>query len=232
MPDAQDFTAPVERDRRRDLLDPFIGPWLKGFPALQAPLRRSQIGAQGWQVLRGDLPMPLAVIRQARLQHNLGWMQSLVQAHGIGLAPHGKTTLSPQLFAAQLDAGAWGITVANVSQAALAFESGATRVLIANQVLNAVELRGLASLLEGQTDAASSAPRRAPFLLDSMAQMQAIEAAVAAHGLAPCEGLLCRRRLCAGPLSPVQPRRSTGGGGVLRRSLDSRRRGHRPRRGG
>jgi D-serine dehydratase len=167
----------------QELLDPRIGPWLKGFPAGQPPLRRSQIGAQGWEVMRGDLPMPLAVIRQARLNHNLGWMQGFVQGHGIGLAPHGKTTLSPQLFAAQLAAGAWGITVANVSQAAVAFGSGAQRVLIANQVLNAVELTGLSTLL-------AIGSRRAPFLIDSQAQLQAIEATVSAHALPPFEVLL------------------------------------------
>lgn len=194
-----------------DLLDPLIGPWLKGFPALQAPLHRSQIGAQGWRVLEGDLPLPLAVIRQARLQHNLGWMQRFVEGHGIGFAPHGKTTLSPQLFAAQLQAGAWGITVANVSQATLAFESGAHNVLIANQVLNAVELRGLAAQLAGggaggegaggegaalkggfrERGSVDTTPhRRAPFLLDSLAQLRAIEATVAEHALAPFEVLL------------------------------------------
>lgn len=170
----------------RDLLDPVIGPWLKGFPATQAPLLRSQIGRQGWQLMRGDLPMPLAVIRKSRLEHNLGWMQRFVEGHGIALAPHGKTTLSPQLFAAQLQAGAWGITVANVAQAALAFASGAQQVLIANQVLNAVELRGLAALL-GESGPTT---RRAPFLLDSFDQLRAIETAVGVAGLAPLEVLL------------------------------------------
>ena len=168
------------------LLDPVIGPWLKGFPATHAPLLRSQIGDQGWQVMRGDLPMPLAVIRKSRLEHNLGWMQRFVEGHGIALAPHGKTTLSPQLFAAQLQAGAWGITVANVAQAALAFASGARQVLIANQVLNSIELQGLAALF-GES---GSAARRAPFLLDSFEQLQAIETAVRVHGLSPFEVLL------------------------------------------
>lgn len=222
--DSGDRGEPRDSHRSRDahdLLDPLIGPWLKGFPALQAPLRRSQIGAQGWLVLQGDLPLPLAVIRQTRLQHNLGWMQRFVEGHGIGFAPHGKTTLSPQLFAAQLQAGAWGITVANVSQATLAFESGARNVLIANQVLNAVELRGLAAQLagsqsggegsggegsggerwdgersamksrvSGQGSGDETPHRRAPFLLDSLAQLRAIEATVAEHALAPFEVLL------------------------------------------
>jgi len=58
-----------------DLLDPLLDPTHKGFPHHSPPLRRSQVGAQGWNVLAGDLPLPLAVIRRDSLQHNLGWMQ-------------------------------------------------------------------------------------------------------------------------------------------------------------
>ena len=32
-------------------------------------------------------------------------------------APHAKTTMAPQLLTAQLDAGAWGLTVATPNQA-------------------------------------------------------------------------------------------------------------------
>ncbi len=39
-----------------------------------------------------------AVIKQDVLRHNLQWMQDFANAQGFGLAPHGKTTLSPQLF--------------------------------------------------------------------------------------------------------------------------------------
>ena len=72
--------------------------------------------AQRWQVLKGDLPFPLAIVRQSALQHNLQWMQAWAHRKGVQLAPHGKTTMSPQLFARQLAAGAWGITFGNVFQ--------------------------------------------------------------------------------------------------------------------
>ena len=40
----------------QDLLDPLIGgPGTKGYPHLAAPLRRSAIAAQRWNLLRGDL---------------------------------------------------------------------------------------------------------------------------------------------------------------------------------
>jgi len=54
-----------------DLLDPWLDARAKGWPLTQPPLRRSQVGAQGWRLLAGDLPLPLAVIRRTALQHNL-----------------------------------------------------------------------------------------------------------------------------------------------------------------
>jgi D-serine dehydratase len=153
-----------------DLLDPWLGPWLKGFPHGTAPLRRSQVAAQGWNVWAGDLPLPLAVVKRPQLQHNLQWMQGFVEGQGIAFAPHGKTTMSPQMFQAQLQQGAWGITVATIAQLRVAVQSGARRTLIANQVLQAVDLLEVARLLQ-QTPGL-----RVVFLLDSPAQLQMIEA--------------------------------------------------------
>ena len=148
-----------------DLLDPLLGPGFKGYPALAPALRRSQVGGQGWNLLAGDLPLPLAVLKRAPLQHNLGWMQRLVAAQGIALAPHGKTTMSPQLFAQQLAAGAWGITFANVQQLAIGVASGVRRALIANQVVQRPDLQHLAALLDRHADL------RVVFLVDAPEQI-------------------------------------------------------------
>jgi D-serine dehydratase len=152
-----------------DFLDPWLGPWLKGYPHGAAPLRRSQVAAQGWNVWAGDLPLPLAVVKVPQLQHNLRWMQSFVDTQGIAFAPHGKTTMSPQLFQAQLQQGAWGITVATIAQLRVAVQAGARRTLIANQVLQAVDLVEVARLLMHTPDL------RVVFLLDSHAQLLMIE---------------------------------------------------------
>jgi D-serine dehydratase len=152
------------------LLDPLIGgPGTKGYPHLAAPLRRSAIAAQRWNLLRGDLPLPLAVIRRDALAGNLHWMQQFARAQGVELAPHGKTTMSPQLFAAQLQAGAWGITFANVTQARVGLASGMRRCLIANQVFAAPDLAAIAALRRERADA------RVIFLVDSLAQLALIE---------------------------------------------------------
>ncbi len=148
----------------------FFGPGLKGFPAAQAPLTREQIGRQGWQLLRGDLALPLAVLRQSALRHNLHWMRDFCAQRGIGLAPHGKTSMSPELWQMQLDAGAWGISFATVFQAAVGARHGVPVLLIANQVLQPAELDALA-LLHGEQPA-----MRSMFLVDSVGQVDAIEA--------------------------------------------------------
>lgn len=159
----------MQEPAQTDLLDPWLGPWLKGFPHGAEPLRRSQVAAQRWNVWRGDLPLPLAVVKVPQLRHNLHWMQAFVNGQGIAFAPHGKTTLSPQLFKAQLDEGAWGITVATIAQLRVAVGAGVRRVLIANQVLQAVDLAELSRLL------ALTPGLRVVFLLDSLAQLRMIE---------------------------------------------------------
>lgn len=152
------------------LRDPVLGPGSKGYPPQQGALPASRIGAQGWSVANGELPLPLAVIRRQALDHNLGWMQAFASERGLALAPHGKTTMSPQLFGRQLAAGAWGLTVATVAQAAVAAAAGAQRILIANQVLSAIDLLALDALRRADPGL------RLVFLLDSKAQLAAIEA--------------------------------------------------------
>ena len=152
-----------------DGLDPLIDASHKGFPHHSPPLRRSQIGAQGWNVLAGDLPLPLAVVRREVMQRNLAWMQDFAQSRGLGLAPHGKTSMSPQLFRHQLDAGAWGMTFATVTQTRVGVAAGAKACLIANQVFAPVDLAGIDDLRRRHLGL------RVIFLVDSLAQLALIE---------------------------------------------------------
>ena len=137
----------------------------KGYPLHAAPSRPADLGQRGWNVLAGDLPLPIAVIRESALAHNLAWMQAYAERKGVALAPHGKTTLSPELFAQQLQAGAWGLTFATVYQLSVGVEAGARRAIIANQVLCDADLDGLHALLQRHPDL------RVWFLVDSLAQL-------------------------------------------------------------
>ena len=158
-----------------DLLDPLLDSRLKGFPHTHDAVRRSEIGRTGWNVLAGDLPLPIALIKREALDHNLAWMQQQVRTWKIDLAPHGKTTMSPQLFKRQLEAGAWGMTFATVRQLRVGVAAGARRVLIANQVVSDADLHGIQALLAGHLDL------HIVFLVDSTAQLDLIERWAVAH---------------------------------------------------
>lgn len=150
----------------------------KGFPFTAAPCRASEIARRGWNVLAGDLPLPLAVLNRPALNHNLAWMQDFARRKGVALAPHGKTTMSPELFTLQLAAGAWGLTFATVHQAAVGVAAGARRIIIANQVVCDVDFDALDSLLSRHTDL------RLWFLVDSLDQLALIEAWAGKRGSA------------------------------------------------
>jgi D-serine dehydratase len=163
----------------QDLIDPMLDASMKGFPHASPPQRRSAVGQQGWRVLAGDLPLPIATVRRDAVAHNIGWMRRYVDGLGIEIAPHGKTTMSPQLFRQQLDAGAWGLTFATVAQLCVGVAAGARRCIVANQVVDAIDLQGIVSLRASHTDL------RVLFLLDSIAQLELVEAWHAAQASAP-----------------------------------------------
>jgi D-serine dehydratase len=83
-----------------------------------------------------------------KLKHNLEWMQRFIGAYGMQLAPHGKTTMTPKLFQMQLQAGAWGITLATAQQTMVAWKHGVRRVLMANQLVGRQNMALIAHLLE------------------------------------------------------------------------------------
>ncbi|WP_223693224.1 alanine racemase [Leifsonia poae] len=86
-------------------------------------------------------PTPLVTLSEAALQHNLDTMSAWCARAGVGLAPHGKTTMSRALWERQLAAGAWGITVATPWQLSVALEWGIPRVMLANALVQPDALR-------------------------------------------------------------------------------------------
>ena len=108
----------------------------KGIPGGTSPFPLARIADRDWNVLRGDVPLPLAVLDEAALADNAAWMRAFCQTHRVSLAPHGKTTMSPKLFRRQIDDGAWAITLSTAHQVQVARDFGIDRILIANQVVD------------------------------------------------------------------------------------------------
>jgi D-serine dehydratase len=124
-----------------------IGPLNKGLGYLERAIRRDEIASLGWNLLREDLSLPSAVLYEDRLLHNLNWMQQFIAAYGVKLAPHGKTTMAPKLFDLQVQAGAWGITVATAHQTLVSHAHGVGRVLMANQLIGKENMSIIGRLL-------------------------------------------------------------------------------------
>lgn len=94
-----------------------------------------------------DLPTPLLTLSRSALDDNLAALARWTTQHGLALAPHGKTTMAPQLWAEQVAAGAWAITVANLPQLAVARAYGVSRVIVANAIVSPLALRWIADEL-------------------------------------------------------------------------------------
>lgn len=88
---------------------------------------------------------PLATLDRAALTHNLAAMAAWCAATGVDLAPHGKTTMSPQLIAEQIGHGAWGVTVASLGQARVLRAFGISPIIVANQIVDPAGLRWVAA---------------------------------------------------------------------------------------
>ena len=151
-------------------------PGVKGL-AITEPLRQGAIAVQGWNVLHADTSFPVAVLKTSSLKHNLDWMRRFCERHNVSLAPHGKTTMSPQLFGAQLANGAWGITLASATQVQVAHRFGVRRVLLANQLVAPADIKAILALLHGDPDF------ECIVLADSLAGVARLAEAVAAHPL-------------------------------------------------
>jgi D-serine deaminase-like pyridoxal phosphate-dependent protein len=138
-----------------------IGPWTKGFWQPD-PVSATDWLAAGRHLFDGSLSWPVLTVDTAAVDHNIATMAAFAAEHGLRLAPHGKTSMAPALFRRQLDAGAWGITLASANQALAAHAAGVRRILIANQVLDPSALRWIATvdaeiLLQVDSDAGIAA---------------------------------------------------------------------------
>jgi len=131
----------------QSILDLKLDAKTKGIPLADRQLRLAEVGKQGWNVLRGDLMLPVLVLREARMNANLRAMRDYAEHHGVVLAPHGKSTVCPQLYLDQMETGgSWGITAATVQQASVVAATGIPNIIIANQVVSRANIEQLAAL--------------------------------------------------------------------------------------
>ena len=125
---------------------------LKGFPTGLGAIDARAVGAYGLEVLGQQVEFPIALLKLSAIRHNQRWMQAFLARTGASIAPHGKTTMSPELIAMQIADGAWGITAATSAHIRCYQVHGVRRILHANQLVGDANIRGILSLLAGDPD--------------------------------------------------------------------------------
>ncbi|MDQ0382185.1 amino acid deaminase [Amycolatopsis thermophila] len=124
----------------------------KSIPAGLWGLTLAEAAARRPNLFTDGFVGPVVVLEAGALDHNLRTMAQWCDRAGVRLAPHGKTTMAPQLFARQAEHGAWGITAANTSQLRVYRAFGVSRVLLANQLVDPAALRWLGAELDAHPE--------------------------------------------------------------------------------
>ncbi|MFD4509693.1 amino acid deaminase [Streptomyces sp. NPDC058457] len=124
----------------------------KGLPPDAEGLTVGELAAQRRNLFSDGFATPVLALSAERLEHNLALMETYTERHGLAFAPHGKTSMAPQLFHRQTERGAWGITLAVPHQVRVARAFGTRRVFLANELVDAAALRWTAAELERDAD--------------------------------------------------------------------------------
>jgi D-serine deaminase-like pyridoxal phosphate-dependent protein len=145
----------------------------------------SETNIDGAHLLGGALPSPLMAVRESSLLANIETMARYCTDHGVLLAPHGKTTMSPQVFALQMSAGAWAMTAATGAHVQTYHALGIRFVLLANELVDRATIRFVAAHMRAED------PLRLICFVDSVEAVRLLEDELAAaHAEVPLEVLL------------------------------------------
>ncbi|MEU0373282.1 amino acid deaminase [Streptomyces sp. NPDC006283] len=120
----------------------------KALPPDAEGLTVGELAAARRNLFTDGFTTPVLALSAESVEHNLALLETYSQRHQLAFAPHGKTSMSPQLFERQLEHGAWGITAAVPHQARVYRAYGIQRIFLANEVVDAAALRWIAGELD------------------------------------------------------------------------------------
>lgn len=124
----------------------------------------------------GELSMPVLTLDMAAFERNSDAMLDYAKRHKLLLAPHAKTPMSSDLGRRLIDKGAWGLSVANLQQAAVMLEAGFSPLVVSNQI------GGVNSGARFGRVLADYPTADAYFFVDSIESVRAVAAAAKAAG--------------------------------------------------
>ncbi|WP_435974300.1 alanine racemase [Streptomyces sp. Qhu_M48] len=131
-----------------DLANERVDHRFKALPPDAEGLTVGELAAQRRNLFTGGFTTPVLALSAESVEHNLRLLEAYAERHGLAFAPHGKTSMAPQLFDRQLAHGAWGITAAVPHQARVYRAHGIARIFLANELVDTAALRWLAAELD------------------------------------------------------------------------------------
>ncbi|MFJ2876849.1 amino acid deaminase [Streptomyces sp. NPDC086796] len=134
------------------LADERVDHRFKALPPDAEGLTVGALAAERRNLFTGGFTTPVLALSAESVEHNLALLETYAERHGLTFAPHGKTSMSPQLFARQLEHGAWGITAAVPHQARVYRAYGIRRIFLANELVDAAALRWIAGELDSDPE--------------------------------------------------------------------------------
>ena len=118
----------------------------KGFPIDSYGKTLEQFLATKPNLFTANFQFPIMVIKESAVKNNIAQMMSFCNLVDAELAPHVKTTMSPQLAQMQVAAGATALTVANFWQGRIFLKHGFKNLIIANEVLDPTAIKEIAKI--------------------------------------------------------------------------------------
>lgn len=94
-----------------------------------------------------DLETPALCVDLDILEANLARMGNYVRQHGLRLRPHAKTHKIPEIGRMQIDSGAYGLTVAKSTEAAVMAGAGIDHLLLAYPAYGEAKMKRLTELV-------------------------------------------------------------------------------------
>ena len=118
----------------------------KGFPIDSYGKTLEQFLATKPNLFTANFQFPIMVLKESAVKNNIAQMMSFCNSVNAELAPHVKTTMSPQLAQMQVAAGATALTVANFWQGSIFLKHGFKNLIIANEVLDPTAIAEIAKI--------------------------------------------------------------------------------------
>lgn len=139
--------ASIDHDAVRRLGSERIDWRYKGFSHTSATMSVDELLELRPGLFSNTFSGAIMTLDRHAIDHNVTSMAAWCARNDVDLAPHGKTTMAPKLVARQIAAGAWGLTVATVGQARVFRAFGVSPIVIANEVIDPIDVAWLASAM-------------------------------------------------------------------------------------